>query len=82
MEEEAHLKLLGEQHFWDLFKDEGNTSIVDQITVINLFPSYVQEDEAGIFLADISLSEVEGALKGFKRDKSHGPDRWPMEFFL
>ena len=26
--------------------------------------------------------EVEAVLKGFKKDKSSGPDGWPVEFFL
>ena len=82
MEEEAHIKLLGEQHFSYLFQDEGNTSIVDQLKVINLSPSYIREDEAGIFLSEITFSEVEGELKGLKKDKSLGLDDWPMEFFL
>ena len=28
------------------------------------------------------LSEIEDVLKGFKKDKIHGPDGWPVEFFL
>ena len=74
MDDEAHLKHVGELHFSELFKDDGNTSIVDQLKFINLFPSYVQEDEVGIFLWEITLSEVKGALKGFKKDKSLGAD--------
>ena len=82
MEDETHFKQLGELHFLDLFKDDGNKSIVDQLKVINIFPSYVQEEEVGIFLSEITLSEVEEALKGFKKDKSPGPDGWSVEFFL
>ena len=82
MEDEAHLKHLGELHFSELFKDDGNTSIVDQLKVINLFLSFVQEDEVGIFLSNITLSKVEGALKGFERDKSPEPDGWTVKFFL
>ena len=40
---DAALKQLGEQHFVDLFKDDGKTNIVDQLKVIGLFPSFVQE---------------------------------------
>ena len=34
------------------------------------------------FTSQISLEEVEQALKSFKKDKSPGPDGWPVEFFL
>ena len=82
MEDETHFKQLGELHFLDLFKDDGNKSIVDQLKVINIFSSYVQEEEVGIFLSEITLSEVEEALKGLKKDKILGLDGWLVEFFL
>ena len=34
------------------------------------------------FTSQITLEEVERALKSFKKDKSPGPDGWPMDFFL
>ena len=34
------------------------------------------------FTCHISPEEVELALKYFKKDKSPGPDGWPVEFFL
>ena len=40
---DATLKKQGKQHFADLFKDDGKTNIVDQLKVIGLFPSFVQE---------------------------------------
>ena len=76
------LKQLGEQHIFELFKDYGKTNIGDQLKVISLFPSYVQEYEKDCFLAPITLSEVESALKGFKKDKIPSHDSWPIEFFL
>ena len=33
-------------------------------------------------MSDISLSEIDNVLKGFKKDKSLGPDGWPVEFYL
>ena len=54
---DATLKHLGEQHFVDLFKDDGKTNIVDQLKVIGLFPSYVQETENDCFLTPITITE-------------------------
>ena len=82
VEEEAQLILMGAQHFSDLFTDEGNTNIVDQLKVIRLFPTFVQEEERVSFRANITLTEVEDVLKGFKKNKIPGPDVWPVEFFL
>ena len=50
--------------------------------VIRLFPSYILQEERVIFTTQITLEEVEWALKSFKKDKSPGPDGWPVEFFL
>ena len=82
VDEDAHLKLLGEHHFYDLCKDDGSTNIVDQLKVINIFPTFVQEDERGSYFSKITLLEVEVVLKGFKKDKSPSPDGWPLDFFL
>ena len=35
-----------------------------------------------LFSGSVTLSEVEDALKTFKRDKAPGPDGWPVEFYL
>ena len=82
IEDEAQLKLLGVSHFLSLFSDDGQTNIDDQLKVIRLFPSFVLEEEKESFLSDFSLSEIEGVLKGFKKDKSLGPNGWPVEFYL
>ena len=65
-----------------MFKDDGGTKIGDQQKVIKLFPSFITKEEAGAFTTEVSLTEVEGALKSFKKDKSPGVDGWPIEFFL
>ena len=64
---EEALKQLGEQIFADLLKDDGKTNIVDQLKVIGLFPSYVQETEKDCSLTPITINEVETTLKGFKK---------------
>ena len=66
---DATLKQLGEQHFANLFKDDGKTNIVDQLKVIGLFPSYVQETKKDCFLTPTTISEVEANLKVLKKYK-------------
>ena len=53
-----------------------------QLKVIQLFPSFISPGESKSFSCQLSLAEVETALKSFKKDKSSGPDGWPMEFYL
>ena len=50
--------------------------------MVKLFPAFLSSEEANIFVSEVSLGEVEGALKSFKKDKIPGLDGWPMEFFL
>ena len=40
------------------------------------------DEDIECFLKPILGSEVEAVLKGFKKDKSPGPDGWPVKFFL
>ena len=58
------------------------TNIVAQLKVIRLFPSFISPEEKETFTGLVTLSEVEAALKTFKKDKSSGPDGWPVEFYL
>ena len=82
MEEEAGLKELGLRHFSHIFKDDKQTCILAQLKVVMLYPSMFSSEEASCFIENVSLSEIEGALKSFKKDKSPGPNGWPVEFFL
>ena len=53
-----------------------------QLKFIRLFPSFISAEESESFTCQISSAEVEAALKSFKKDKSLGPDGWPVEFYL
>ena len=76
------LKKLGKKHFSYLFKDDKTTNIVDQLKVIKLFPTLTQVEDVDGFLKPITLQEVESVPRGFKKDKSPGPNGWLVEFFL
>ena len=68
------LKDLGVKHFSGLFKDDNQTNIVDQLKVVQRFPTFLSLEEAACFDFETTLGEIEGALKTFKKDKSPGPD--------
>lgn len=64
------------------FKDPGNSDILSQLNVINLFPTFFNEEEAKSLEQQVSLEEIKNALCQFSKDKSLGPDGWPCEFYL
>ena len=68
------LKDLGVKYFSDIFTDDHQTNIVAQLKVIHLFPSFISLDETYRFSLQITLGEIESALRSFKWDKSPGPD--------
>ena len=80
IESDEQLKDLRVKHFFGIFKDDNQTNIVDQLKVVQLFPTYLSREEANCFDSETTLGEIEGALKTFKKDKSPGPDGWPVEF--
>ena len=82
MEDEDGLKNLGIKHFSQIFKDDNQTSILAQLKVIMLFPSILFDEEDECFTEEVSIGDIEGDLKYFKKDKSPRPNGWPMEFFL
>ena len=76
------IKSLGIQYFKKIFVDDHMTNIVTQLKVIRIFPSFICPEEKDTFTGSVTLSKVEAALKTFKKDKSPGPDGWPVEFYL
>ena len=79
--EDLELKALGVKHFSNLFHDDKCSDITEQLKVVRLFPQMTTDDDIVCFNQPISGPEVEAVLRGFKKDKSPGPDGWPIEFF-
>ena len=73
-EDEDALKSLGMKHFANIFKDDGGTSIFQQLKVIQLFPRMVPKKNASNLSCPVSIGEIEHALKSFKKDRSPGSD--------
>ena len=53
-----------------------------QLKVISLFPRMIPSDQSSSLTSVVSLKEIELSLKSFKKDRSPGPDGWPVEFFI
>ena len=73
---------VGINNFQDLFKAHRETSISKIIQIAQLFPRCVEEEDNAGLMAEILESEILGVLHSFQKDKSMGPDGWPIEFYL
>ena len=71
--DDQSIKSLGIRYFKNIFVDDHLTNIAAQLKVIRLFPSFIFAEEKEAFTGSVTLSEVEVALKTFKRDKASGP---------
>lgn len=61
-------------HFKQAYSAPPNITLGEIILVAQLFPRYVDQEEAMELEKEVSLGELEATLKCFKRDKSTGPD--------
>eukprot|EP00253_Pinus_taeda_P021742 PITA_21742 len=66
---------------------DKNTKKIQQyakqiIKVANLSLRFVDEESAEDLNKSVTLGELEAVLKWFRKDKSPGPNGWPMEFCL
>ena len=82
IDDERSLKDLGKSHFEHIFQDEGLTSLDQQLKVISLFPRMILDEYSSCLTSQVTLNEIEHSLKSFKKDRSLGPDGWPVEFYL
>jgi len=69
------------RHFSTFFK-ESQLSIMDQIEAVRLYPRLTTDEEVHALEKTVSKVEILEVLKGFTKEKSHGPDGWTIEFFL
>jgi len=73
---------MGVKHFEDLFKAPPGVSIAEILRVAQFFPRFVGEDENKMLMGEVSEMELSVVMNSFQKDKSPGPDGWPIEFFL
>ena len=47
-----------------------------------MFPRFVDEEENGVLVKELSEEELKEVMGSFQKDKSPGPDGWTIDFFL
>ena len=82
IKDELALKEMGKKHFAHIFCDDKQTCLLTPLQVVSLYPSMISQDNAPSLIAPITLYEIETTLRSFKKDRSPGPDGWPVEFYL
>lgn len=78
----SQLADLGVRHFSNIYKDPRGTNITEILRVAEAMPRFVEEEEEESLIQPVTLGELEAAMKGFSKDKSLGPDGWPIEFYI
>jgi len=76
------IKTEATEFFKSFFNDTGQNSIVNQINIVRMYPTFVREEEQSLLEQVVTKDEILGILKGFTKDKSPGHDGWAMEFLL
>ena len=82
IEDDATLKHLGQCPFADIFKDDNQTYLMEQIRVVPLYLNMISQADAPCLTQLVTMTEAEKALHSFKKDRSPSPDGWPVEFYL
>ena len=80
--DQADIEVEDAQHYHQLFLDPGNASIIDQMDLLQKFPSFFFEEEGSMANKEVTLGEIEAVLKNFPTSKSTGPYGWAVEIFL
>jgi hypothetical protein len=70
------------EYFTNIFKAQCETSIAEILQISQLFPSFVEQEDNKDLMAEVSKGELLEVVHSFQKDKSLGPDGWPIEFYL
>jgi hypothetical protein len=76
------IKTAAVKHYKTLFQVTSAPNLTAQVALANRFPTLVTNEEALALESTCTLEEVLAVLKGFKKEKSPGPDGWSVEFYL
>jgi ribonuclease HI len=76
------IKSAAYKHFNSFFKVTSAPHLAAQVELASLFPKMVTTEEAIALEAPCTKEELFVVLKGFKKEKSPGPDGWSVELYL
>lgn len=73
---------MGIRHFSIQYRAPLHYDLPEIMNIARSFNRYVDQDQVEYLNAPVTMEEIEGVLKWFKKDKSPGPDGWPIEFYI
>lgn len=76
------LARLGITHFKRQFIALSAINLPNIINLASHFPRFVEQADVEDLTQPITLEELEGTVKWFKKDKNPGSDGWLVEFYL
>ena len=68
-------------HFNMIFVEDERVSVAQMIRLIGHYPTYVNGQKKIEIVEEITLGMLEETIQSLQKDKSLGPDGWPVEFF-
>ena len=68
------LSVLGSRHFTNLYRASANINLPEILCITQNFKLFVEQEQQDDLNSPVTMGELEGVLKWFKRDKSPGPD--------
>lgn len=69
-------------HFKKLFSKPEIVNLEAQMEVLHCMPRFFTDEDNDCIGRSVTLSEIEGILRGMAKDKSPGPGGWTVEFYL
>jgi hypothetical protein len=79
---QADIKTTAFNHYKAFFQATSAPSLAAQIETTSLFPKMVTTEEALALESPCTKEELLEVIKGFKKEKSPGPDGWSVELYL
>jgi hypothetical protein len=79
---QADIKSAAFNHYKAFFQATPAPSLAAQIETASLFPKMVTTEEALALESPCTKEELLEVIKGFKKEKSPGPDGWSVELYL
>lgn len=76
------LAALATSHFNRIYRAPPNDTVVEVIHITQLFPRFVDQEDALDLSREVTMGELKATLKWFKHDKSPEPDGWFVEFYM
>ena len=69
-------------YFKNVYEESDHVVINDQVDTASLYGHFVKDDDAILLDYPCTNLELWEVLKSFSKDKSSGPDRWTIDFFI